>query len=298
MNKPILFVGTATIDYIALVEKIPKSDERIKALNLIKCGGGPAANAATAAKALGASCALISVVGDDPEGEEIINELEELGINTSGIQRSTQGKSPRSLIHVEKGNGNRTITHYGGVIQNYNIDQFPIELLKEASLVHADGNHVSLTLHVFKLAKELAIPTSLDGGNIKEEDLELLLPFTDVFITDKKSIPPSYRNITDYLDVCKELAKKGPHTVGITLGSDGAVVFDSSNFIKTPNYTVKVVDTTGAGDNFHGAYAFGLWYGLNARQCLNLSNIFAAKSCEALGGRGNLVNFEAIKDFI
>src|SRR5699024_866707 len=286
----------STIDYIALVKEMPKTDQRIEALNLVKCGGGPAANAAVAANKLGAKCSIISVVGNDSEGNEIIEELNQKGIDTSGIQTSLKGKTPQSLIHVERNTGYRSITHYGEAIQYFDFNNYPLELLRNCSLVHADGNSVPLTLHTFQQAKKLGITTLLDGGNITESNLSLLLPFTDIFITDIKSIPYTMKDI-GIKTICKKLAESGPHTVCITLGKEGSVLYDSTQFLTTKSYKVKVVDTTGAGDNFHGAYAFAYWYGLPLQECLQLSNVFAGLSCKNIGGRSNLKSFEEIKNY-
>lgn len=297
MSKKILFVGTSTLDYIALVEKVPESDERIKALDLITSGGGPAANAAVSAKTLGAEVSIISIVGNDSAGREIINELQHFGVDTTGIQISNRGSSPTSLIHVEKRSGLRSITHFGGVSKYYDFDLFPLKLLEESSIVHADGNYIPLTLHTFRLAKKLGKITSLDGGNIQENDLFTLLPYTDILITDMKSIPKELKG-HNQRDICLQLSKFGPKTVGITKGKHGCILFHTNLFFEEPNYPVDVMDTTGAGDNFHGAFAFATWKGLSPGKCLRLSNIFAANSCKALGGRGNLQSYETIKGLI
>lgn len=297
MHKSILFVGTSTIDHIALVKNIPTRDERIAAKNLIKCGGGPAANAAAAAKALGANCSIISVVGADEYGKEIVEDLQSRKINTEGIQISSLGHSPTSLIQVEENSGLRTITHFGGVSQYYDFTSFPIHLLKSSSVIHADGNFMPLTLYTFKKAKKLDIITSLDGGNISKKDLNEILPYTDVFITDIKSIPENLKNL-NHVEICKEFTKLGPSIVGITKGENGCILFDSKKFYNEELYKVKVVDTTGAGDNFHGAFAFGLWKGLPLDKCLKISNVFAAHSCKGLGGRGNLLDYESLKKFL
>ncbi|MFC4601843.1 PfkB family carbohydrate kinase [Cohnella hongkongensis] len=293
MSGPIVFVGTATLDHIALVDRVPHSDQRIPALELIQCGGGPAANAAAAARALGAPCSLISAVGDDAAGAAIVAELERDGIETSGVQVVQGGRSSTSLIHVES-SGLRAITYYGGVLQDYELSRFPAESVRQAALVHADGNRPELTLLALQTAKHLGIPTSLDGGNIREGDLERLLPYVDVFITDVKSLPQALAELPPE-QACLELAQSGPSCTAITLGKQGCVLWsEAQGFSRVQGIPVKALDTTGAGDNFHGAFAYGLWKGMAPADNLKLSNAFAALSCEGLGGRGRLATFEEI----
>jgi len=295
LKPPILFVGTSTLDHLALVERIPESDQRIRALQMISCGGGPAANAAAAAKTLGAPCSLLSAVGDDKTGAEIVADLRALGIAVDGVQVVPGGQSSASLIHVER-NGNRTITAFGGVIERYDLARLPEHLIEQCAIVHADGNNPRLTERVFQIAKRLGIMTSLDGGNIPEQALMRLLPLTNVFITDAKSVPASMESGTD-VEICKAFAAHGPSCVVITNGKQGCTMWTGESAYDEPGLRVKVVDTTGAGDNFHGAFVYGLWDGLSLPECLRLANLFAAVSCEGLGGRGKLCTPDELKSY-
>ncbi|WP_248928918.1 carbohydrate kinase family protein [Paenibacillus hamazuiensis] len=293
MKAPIAFVGTATWDQIALVDRLPQSDQRIKARDLLSCGGGPAANAAVSAQVLGAPCLLISCVGDDTTGKNIVDDLRRYSIGTQGIQIIHGGRSSNSLIQVES-TGLRTITYFGGVLAKYDLQAFPEQLIEQCALVHADGNHPALTLKTFQLARQYGKLTSLDGGNIPEDVLNTMLEFVDVFITDVKSLPEALRDMS--LDeACKELSKAGPRCVAITNGKHGCTMWTEEGIHTEPGIAVQVIDTTGAGDDFHGAFAFGLWKGLSYDACLKLSNIFAAISCEGLGGRGKLLSFDELE---
>ncbi|MFB9276868.1 PfkB family carbohydrate kinase [Cohnella cellulosilytica] len=293
MSGPIVFVGAATLDHIALVDRVPRSDQRIPARELIQCGGGPAANAAAAARALGAPCALISAVGDDAAGAAIAAELERDGIAAADVQVVRGGRSSTSLIHVES-SGLRTITYYGGVLQAYDLARFPLESVERCALVHADGNFPELTLLALQTARRCGKITSLDGGNIREADLERLLPYVDVFITDVQSLPQALSGLSPE-QTCLELGKSGPSCTAVTLGKRGCALWSRTHgFTQVQGVPVKALDTTGAGDNFHGAFAYGLWKGMTPFESLRLANAFAALSCEGLGGRGRLASFEEI----
>lgn len=295
-KEPILFVGTSTLDHLALVDRIPERDQRIKASQLLTCGGGPAATAAVAAQTLGAPCTLISAIGDDLAGKLIVDELREFGVSTDGMQVIVNGHSSVSLIHVES-NGLRTITAFGGVIEAYDLDRFPEYLVENCAIVHADGNYPPLTERAFRAARKYKKKTSLDGGNMSDEALEALLPLTDIFITDAKSLPGACKHLT-HEEACRLLAASGPECVVITNGKDGCTMWTSEGISKERGVRVEVVDTTGAGDNFHGAFVFGVWKGFSLHDTLRLANAFAAVSCEGLGGRGKLVSYEYIRNHI
>jgi sugar/nucleoside kinase (ribokinase family) len=293
-NRPILFVGTSTLDHLALVDQIPERDQRVKARSMLTCGGGPAATAAVAARTLGAPCHLVSAVGDDPAGSHILEEFRGCDIPTDGIQIIEGGHSSVSLIHVES-NGLRTITAFGGVIEQYDLGRFPARLVEQSAIVHADGNHPPLTLEAFRTAKRHGVITSLDGGNMSEQALADLLPLTDIFITDAKSLPAELKH-RGHEEACRLLAESGPECVVITNGKEGCVMRTSDGVFIERGIPVQVVDTTGAGDNFHGAFVFGVWKGLSMTETLKLANAFAAVSCEGLGGRGRLVSYDYIRE--
>lgn len=293
MRKPIVFVGTATMDFLALVDRLPASDERIRARKMVQSGGGPAANAAVAAASLGAPAALISAVGEDSYGSDIVAELHRWGVDISGVQTVPGGDSSASLILIESG-GQRAITYYGGVLNRFDLDRFPEELVQRGSLVHADGNFPKLTLKAFTAAKHAGVTTSLDGGNIPEDTLAELLPYTDILITDRKSLPAWARSLP-LEEACRRLQEKGPEVVGVTLGQNGSVLLDRGEWLRAEGMAVEAVDTTGAGDNYHGAFVYGIWRGLPMDECLRLANVFASLSCLGLGGRGSLPDAERLK---
>jgi sulfofructose kinase len=293
-----VFCGTATYDLLALVQHIPLSDQRIKAITKLESGGGPAATAAVALQKLGMKSSLITGIGEDEIGERIVKELKSFGVDLAETKIIPGQESSFSIILVERDSGKRAITYYGGCLSHLDTSQINTQILKETNLLHLDGNHFSFAYNVARFVKtqtEAAI--SLDGGNIPGEQLFQLLPYVDIFITDEKSTNKIIAN-TNLQDSCRLFYDKGPHTVVITMGEKGVIAYNGDEFFQLPAYSVDVVDTTGAGDNFHGAFLYGHLSGWNLLDNLQFSSAFAALTCRGLGGRSAIPTLKETKKLI
>lgn len=280
-----VFCGTATYDILFLVDTVPKSDQRIAASKLMQCGGGPAATACVAFGSLGKKALLMSAVGDDFFGKLIINELDEKGIDTSGIQVIANQASSVSGIHIEKATGKRAITYSGGCLKAFDLKQINKEVLHNCKSVHLDGNHFDLVFTIAKYCHEhTEAVVSLDGGNMPRENIMRILPYVDIFIPDNKTTHNALGE-TDFKEACSVFFEMGPRIVCITLGEEGSIAYDGEKYYTTPAYPVDVVDTTGAGDNFHGAFMYGYLSGWALEDVLKFAGAYAALTCQGLGGR-------------
>ncbi|HZK11474.1 MAG TPA: PfkB family carbohydrate kinase [Atribacterota bacterium] len=293
-----VFCGTATYDLLFLVDKVPSSDQRIKALHKLESGGGPAATAAVALQKLGMKTALISAIGDDDIGKKIYEELKEYNIDLTELKIMPGRISPFSVIHVEKNSGKRAITHYGGCLKFLDPTLINKDILMDTSMIHLDANRFALAIEIAYYTKtKTKAKVSLDGGNISADHLFQILPFVDILIIDEKTIKNAF-TFNLLKEVCETFHEKGPETIVVTQGENGLTSYYNKEFIKLPAYPVKAVDTTGAGDNFHGAFLFGYLKGWSLLDNLKFSSAFAALSCTGLGGRNAIPTFEQTRKFI
>ncbi len=282
-NLDCLFIGSATYDILMLVTAPPQSDMRIAATRMAVAGGGPASTASVAFHSLGGRAGLISAVGNDDTGRSIRADLENFGFPLLDLHVIDGAPSSLSTIQVEEG-GKRCITHFGGCIGHLTFDMLDKKVFEQARYVHLAGSLEQLFLPIAKYCKEnTSALVSVDGGNYSREFTDAILPYTDIFIPDDKTARKSIG--LEAREACRYYYERGPGTVCVTRGPDGSIAYDGSRFYEEEAFPVKVLDTTGAGDNFHGAFLYAHTQGWPLPKVLRFSSIFSSMTCTGLGGR-------------
>ena len=283
MDYNALFIGSSTKDMIMLVDAPPESDQRISASQFVISLGGVASTAAAAHHKLGGKTALISIVGEDETGEYISADM--FAQNYACLQLLHTDKAPSSIsmIQVEK-NGKRCITSYGGCIREMTFDRIDLSLLHRTRFLHLGVMNPELMLQLAQYCKEHTDALlSIDGGNIPRELMDQLLPYTDIFIPDHKTAMKTLG--LEPREACQYYIEHGARFAVVTAAEKGAIGFDGENWYHAPAISVQLVDTLGAGDNFHGAFLYAMSQDWDMNTRLYFSNVFASLSCEGLGGR-------------
>jgi len=280
-----LAVGSSAFDILMTVNRPPHSDERIGAHALSVSGGGPAATAATAMARLGLRVGIVSAVGDDVFGRLMIEEFARFGVDTSNVQ-TVPGSSTLSTVLIERETARRSLIVYGGCINRIDLERVELSRIKHARSVHLDGNNLALAMEAARVGKIAGVPVYLDGGNIPADALADLLPLVDVYIPDEQSVRRQLGEGVSVQDACQAFHTKGPSLVCITRAEHGSIAYDGETFWSAPAYTgVSIVDTTGAGDNFHGAFVAARLEGWEISETLRFANAYAALCCRGVGGR-------------
>ena len=284
-----VFIGTVTQDQFFTIQEEPRSDRRIRASHTCVSMGGVAATAALAFGKLGGRAGLIAPVGSDDMGIHLKNLLASQPLSYCELIQAQHGSTPFSTILVEP-NGKRMICYYGGCMQDFHPEQLPSHILKQADILHFAGVEPGFVESVlFWCKNNTHALLSVDGGNYSREAAEMMLPYLDIFIPDDKTventlgIPPS--------EACRYYYEKGVHYPCVTLGEKGSVAYVDKTEYFAPSYPANVIDTTGAGDNFHGAFLYGLHRGFSIENLLRFSNAFASLCCEGLGGSTSTPNY-------
>lgn len=287
-----LAVGSAVFDLLLTVDRVPRSDERVAAHAVNSGGGGPAATAANAMVRLGMRVDLVSTVGRDLFGRLIVDELRDQGVGVNAIQ-VVDGPSTTSAVMIEQATGHRSMAVCSGCLQRIDLAAIPDELIAATRCLLLDGNNPALALNMATRARRMGIPVYLDGGNIPRESLLELLPWIDIYIPDHQSAVKQLGEDFDVRQACRELHSRGPRLVCVTQAEQGATAFDGSQYWHVPAYRgTAIIDTTGAGDNFHGAFIFAHQHGMNMEAALRFANVFAALCCRGVGGRATVPDYE------
>jgi len=297
-NLDCVFVGNSSIDILMLVSALPKSDQRIAATRMAVSGGGLAGTPAVALASLGGRTGLITAIGRDEMGKMISRGLEEQKFDCLKIYEVAGKASSTGLVQVEP-DGKRCITVYGGCIGGLHIEDMDKEPFHNTKYVHIGVPYPEekLTLDTLKYVKEnTGALTSVDSGNFSRELCDRILPWSDIFIPDDKTV----RNTLglEPKEACKYYIEHGAKIACVTLGPRGAVAYDGKSFYEQEAYPVDVLDTTGAGDNFHGAFLYGLVQGWKLPEILRFACVFSSLTCRGLGGREAIPTLSEVMDIL
>ncbi len=278
----VLCVGYACIDINFNAPHHPGADEKIRASAMHSCGGGPASNAAVAIARLGGRSAFAGYLGIDAFGDAHLKELSEAGVDTSGIYRG-KAATPVAAVCI-KPNGDRSIVDYRPPSALAPEDCLKLRQAP-ARVLLVDGHQPLLSAKLVDEARRLGIPTVLDAGSIHDGTM-MLYNKVDYLITSEKFA----RQFSDEADPRTALASLDGAApfIAVTWGAEGVYWQDDEGQHHMSAFDIDAVDTTGAGDAFHGAFALGLAQNLDIRTNLRRSCATAALTCLKTGARSAL----------
>lgn len=285
----IVGLGYSAVDYLGIVPRMPEMDTKLEIECFTRQGGGVTATAMVAAARLGARTAFVGAVGDDDLGDFTVRELDREGVDTSRVVRVPGASSQFSFIMVHKATGKRTILWTRSDVPPLDPADLDRDFVTSCKVLHIDRHEVRAAVQAAKWAREAGVTVAMDAGTYAA-DADELLPLADVLITSH-AFASDFTGKTDPAQSVRALAA-GRRIAGVTCGEGGAwfVTSDGDEF-HVPAFEVDVVDTTGAGDVFHGAFSFGLARGWDARRCAKFASAVAALKCTKLGGRAGIPTY-------
>jgi len=266
----------------------PTADEKLRATNMHTCGGGPAANAAVTIARLGGSARFSGYLGNDAFGDAHLREFANHGVHADALHR---GDAPTPVAAVTiKPNGERSIIDYRApsalaAEDTISLAKFPAKVLL------IDGHQPLLSLTLVEEARALGIPSILDAGSIND-GTQLLYNKVDYLITSAK-FAKHYSGEDDPRTALAALDGAAP-LIACTWGADGVYWQDEYGQHHTPAFDIEAVDTTGAGDAFHGAFALGIAEGLKTKQNMRRACATGALTCLRAGARSALPTRKAV----
>lgn len=288
-------VGITVMDRIYYVGDLPTEGGKYVANNYHEVGGGPAATAAVAAAKLGAQVDFIGRVGDDDTGVGLLQELESLGVSTRYTKRYPHARSSQSAIVVDA-QGERVIVNYPSPDLLSDASWLEAIDFSQWDVVLADVRWHEGTKQAFTLAREAGVMTVLDG-DITPQDISDLVTLSDHAVFSA----PGIRRMTGEMDLPLALKKSQMLTNGhvyVTNGSEGCFWLENQQVAHFPGFSVEVVDTTGAGDVFHGAFAVSLAQGVAGKEGLRFASAVAALKCTRPGGRAGIPDCDQTRSFL
>lgn len=292
----IVCVGNSVIDRIYRIDAFPPKPMKVRALEYMESGGGTAANAAATIARLGTEVELWSRTGGDDVGVQIRRGLSAVGVDVRYVQAFDDCRSSTSAVIVD-GHGERFIVGARDVQLPSDTTWLPLERLGDASCVLADLRWLEAARVVFERARKLGVPTILDPDLGTRDVLEELLPLADYAIFPEPTLGDFSRSEGVEAKLFDARAY-GPQHVGVTCGERGYHWLDAQGYVSMPAFRVDVVDTTGAGDAFHGAFAVGVVEHRVTADNVRFASAVAALKCQRLGARAGLPTRAEVEAFL
>jgi len=287
-------LGQSSLDYIAFVDGFPQEDTKAEVTDFTVQGGGPVATALVSLSRLGVETFFAGRVSDDRAGLEIRAGLKAEGVDVRGLKVRKGGSSQVAFILVNRKTGARTILWQRPTVAPLSPSEVSPSFVKGKDFLLLDGLMLDSSMKTAKAARAAGVPVMLDAGRVRPGMMELA-SLSDYIVASEEfarglGLSP--------LEALKRLSKFRPKAATVTLGAKGSVTWAGGARFRQSAYKVCAVDTTGAGDVFHGGYAYGVLRGWDIRKTVRFASAFAALKCLKPGGRLGIPTLGATLKFI
>ena len=289
-------VGHSTFDTTLPVSEFPEENKKIRIPNHIECGGGPAANGAYLLAKWGEDVSMVSVIGKDYYGDRIIEEDKNIGIDTTYIEQKEDHHTSSSYIIANSDNGSRTIL----TSKRNPIRKLSKDVNIKADVILIDGEHPETAYEVLERNPEAI--SILDAGRLND-DTKFLGKRVTYFVCSKdyaEEFTNKEIDINDMsvlINIYEELKEYFKTNVIITLEAAGCFTKIEDSYEIIPSISVKSLDSTGAGDIFHGAFTYFIANNYSLKESLRYANITGAISVTRIGSRNSIPILSEVLDY-
>ena len=292
-NRPLQVVGFGenAVDWVCRVPSFPRHDSKVQIEEMLRVGGGTIATACALVARWGLKSRYMGRVGDDELGAFALKHLRKEPLDLS-VETVEGASSHCSIIIVDRMTGKRTIMWNRDSKLLYGNEIPQVDKIRDAQLLHLDGNDPAASIHLAKAARVIGIPVVLDIDKVLPRADELLA-LVDFAIPGLDFVQ-GFTGCFDWKEGLLKVAQLCPGFVAVTLGERGAGAIWQNKVHDFPAFTVPVVDSTGAGDIFHGAFIFSLFQGWSVGRCMQFSNAAGALACTRLGARASIPSLQNV----
>ena len=292
----ILVIGYNAFDVVVPVNGFPRPDSKYETEAILIGGGGPAATAAVTLARLGARVRLVTMLGDDLPGQLQRRELLAAGVDLELSMIAEGHGSAKAVILVDPAAEERTVFWSRGDLPLLDADAVQPEWLDGCDLMYCDGHEVAAATRLAGMARDLGLPVVMDAGSVRPGSAELVAQCTDVI--SSTHFAPCLTGRDDPLAALTALREAGPRRVAMTFGAAGCLALVGEQLEHVPAFVTTVKDTTGAGDAFHGGYAWRRAVGGSWLECLDFASAVAALKCRDWGGRRALPKLAEVQHLL
>ncbi len=284
-------VGLNATDTLILLPHFPSYGGKVAFEREILSPGGQVASAMVTCARLGLRVKYIGTVGDDERGRVQMASLEQSGMDLADVEIRPNCHNQTAYILVDESTGERTVLWHRAECLRLRPESITDDKIACARLLHIDGHDTPAVARAAEIARRHRIPVTLDVDTIYP-GFDRVLPHVDYLISSSE-FPERFTSEADPFRALELIQDEYRiPVVGMTLGSYGALARADGRFIYSPAFVVNCVDTTGAGDVFHGAFCYAVIQNMPLSETLELSNAMAALNCTALGARGGISHIQ------
>jgi sulfofructose kinase len=297
-KKPkVLCAGIAVQDIVMRVQNFPAPGTKVSASEFIITGGGCAANAAVAIARLGGRVAFAGPLGGsaDAVSNRILSDLGKEGVDCAGVTRVDGGTASVSLILLDA-TGEKTIATRRGVNLGDVLPNDPARLVADADAVLVDNRFPEFVSAVCRAARTRKIPIVIDLDQTTRVDNPLLALGTHVVSSTEALFGTT--GLKDHRDALKKLAEHISGFLALTDGPKGTYWLERGELRHLPAFTVKTIDSLGAGDAFHGGFTLALVEGRTLPDILRFASATAALKCTKFGGASGAPTRAEVEAFL
>lgn len=292
----VVCVGHSTYDITLPMNEYPTENIKYRLDRHVECGGGPASNGAYLLAKWGMDTTIMSVLGNDYYADKIIESFKEVNANTDFLEKRDEHATSSSYIIANMGNGSRTVL----TSKKPPVRKLSLDTSVEADVILVDGEHPETALQVLTENKDAI--SVIDAGRLNPDTkmlgklvkyLVCSKDFAEEFCDEKLD----YKNQEQLIRCHKKLQEYFKTNVVITLESNGSFTIIDGEYERIPSITVKAVDSTGAGDIFHGAFTYFISNGYSLKETIRLSSITAAISVTRIGSRFSIPELKEVLEY-
>ncbi len=290
-------VGLNATDTLILLSKFPAYAGKVAFEREILSPGGQVASAMVTCARLGLRVKYIGTMGDDERGRVQMESLLATGINLDDVQVRQNCPNQTAYILIDQTTGERTVLWRREECLRLEPASITPEQITSARLLHIDGHDTPAVARAAQIARQHGIPVTVDVDTIYH-GFDKVLPHVDYLVASSE-FPVQWTNERDPFKALQTIQEEYDIRVAaMTLGAHGALARVDGVFVYSPAFVVNCVDTTGAGDVFHGAFCYAVLKGMAMRDALEFSNAMAALNCTALGARGRISTIDEAKSLM
>lgn len=291
-NYDVLVIGRSCLDIIAVVNQFPRENQKLPLEFRLTEGGGQGGTAACCISRLGGRVVYVGKLGGDDEGRLCLKRLEDFGVATDFVEVVTGGHTPVAYVFITADSGARSIIYERNTLPKLNINATIEELVRHTGVVLLDPEVTYLGSQLKKLAgNEVRVVYDCERWR---EGIEDIMNTADYFIPASEFLAAAELHLDEFTFNHKiiKLSRLVAGTLIVTHGEKGAYYITGGKLYHVAVPEVNALDTVGAGDNFHAAFALALTRGFDLHQTVKFSVAVASLSCREYGGRQGIPTWE------
>lgn len=293
------------MDFAMQIDCIPETDGMALIQDSCWAGGGNASSAIVALSRLGASCAMVGTAGTDAYGDFCVEDMRKNGVDTSHLKQ-VEGETTLCVCLAETATQGRSFLGKMGTARKMKPEEVDECFLAETKVLHISCMPTPAQQRAIDIAKKCGVKVSLDAGAFFP-GADKLAKQADILIMSEHFYKGLFGEDTNYCGNCRKLVTDGAQIAVVTLGKSGCAGADETENFQLEAFggNMPIVDTTGAGDVFHGGFLYAFLhrykkapYDYSLADCARFASAVSYINCGTLGGRPGIPTLDMVDTFL